>query len=452
MRPIFLCVLCILSGSTASADDWPQWQGPRGDGIYREPNTLTNFPPADPKILWRTPIAAGYSSPSISSGRIYLTDRLAAPKAPRPRNALQRVSIPGAERVLCLDESDGKLLWKFEYPADYTMAYNAGPRAQPAIDGDRLYAVGAEGQLHCIDTKSGKPLWSKTFPTEDNPTPTWGYAAAPLVYNDKLICLTGGHGSLVTAYNKLTGETLWQSLSAKEPGYCAPTLIHAGGRTQLIVWHPEALVSLDPDTGKTFWSKPFPVRSGLSIPTPRLYHDPNVGDLLFVTSFYSGSMMMKLDPAEPKATKLWKRAGRSERMTDALHSIITTPWLQDGHIYGVDAYGQFRCLKIQTGDRLWESFAPTTGATGPIRWATTFITPYTNGTDQIQHYFLAADNGDLITADLSPAGYHELSRAHLLQPTNTDPGHPVLWSHPAYANHHVYWRNDKELICASLTP
>jgi outer membrane protein assembly factor BamB len=126
-----------------------------------------------------------------------------------------------------------------------------------------------------------------------------------------------------------------------------------------------------------------------------------------------------------------------------LNAIIPTPFLEDGYIYGVCSYGQLRCLKAETGERIWETFQATTGG-GAIRWANAFI---------VKHgvrFFLWNEKGDLIIAKLSPKGYEEISRAHLLEPTGTASGRNVLWSHPAYANRSIYARNDKEIICALL--
>ena len=107
------------------------------------------------------------------------------------------------------------------------------------------------------------------------------------------------------------------------------------------------------------------------------------------------------------------------------------------------SYGQLRCLKVETGERVWETFQATTSGE-PVRWANAFIVK--NG----DRFFLFNEKGDLIIAKLSPRGYEEVSRAHLLAPTGTAAGRAVLWSHPAFANRHVYARNDKEIICVDL--
>jgi hypothetical protein len=87
--------------------------------------------------------------------------------------------------------------------------------------------------------------------------------------------------------------------------------------------------------------------------------------------------------------------------------------------------------------------AATTGGQ-PVRWGNAFLVK------QGARFFLFNEKGDLIIARLTPAGYEEVSRAHLLEPTNQDPGRPVVWSHPAFANRSVYARNDQEIICVSL--
>ncbi len=177
----------------------------------------------------------------------------------------------------------------------------------------------------------------------------------------------------------------------------------------------------------------------MTIPTPR-----KSGDFLFITSFYNGSLMLKLDAKQPAEKILWQSQRVSEKNTDALHSTLSTPFIDDGYIYGVCSYGQFRCLKADTGDRLWETLAVTTPDNKEMRWANAFIVK--NG----DCFFLFNEKGDLIIAKLTPKGYEELSRAHLLEPTNTLTGRDVVWSHPAYAGRCIFARNDKELVCANL--
>jgi outer membrane protein assembly factor BamB len=433
---LFIGVLLVCSA--ARADDWPQWLGPQRDGVWRETGILNKFPADGPPVRWRVPIGGGFAGPAVANGRVYITDRQLAQGKSNPSDPFARSQIPGNERVLCLNEPDGKILWQYDYDCPYTVSYPAGPRATPVVSGDKVYTLGAEGHLFCFDAQSGKVLWSHQF-TKDYkiPTPLWGFAGHPLLDGNKLICLVGGEGSVAVAFDKDSGRELWRALTAKEPGYAPPVIIHAAGKRQLILWHPEAVNGLDPETGAVYWSQPFPTRQALIVSTPRL-----MNDMLFLTAFYDGSLALKLDGPKPKV--LWKSQKSSERDTDFLHSIMCTPFLEDGHIYGVCSYGQLRCLEADTGERVWETMAATTDGK-PVRWANAFLVK--NG----DRFFLFNEKGDLIIAKLTPRGYEELSRAHLLEPTGTAAGRAVVWSHPAFANRCVYARNDKEIVCASLS-
>jgi outer membrane protein assembly factor BamB len=434
-----LCGL-LLASNTTFADDWPQWLGPKRDSVWREGDLLEKFPTNGLPVLWRVPIGGGYSGPIVADGLVYVTDRQLAEGVSNPADPFDRKAIRGYERVLCLNETDGKLLWKYEYECPYTISYPAGPRAAPLVDAGRVYTLGAEGNLYCLDARSGKVQWSKDLKmTYGIKTPLWGFAGHPLVDDDRLICLVGGQGTTVVAFNKSTGNELWRALSAEEPGYSSPMIYEAGGKRQLIVWHPEAANSLDPETGKVYWSVPFKSRAGMTLATPRKW-----GTSLFFTAFYSGSLMLGMDPDKPAATNLWRTLKTDEKNTTHLNAVMCTPFLQDGYIYGICSYGQLRCLDIKTGNRVWETFKAATSG-DPVRWANAFIVK--NG----DRFFLFNELGDLIIANLTPKGYEEISRTHLLDPTNRDPGRPVVWSHPAFANRHIYARNDKEIICADLS-
>ena len=404
------------------ADDWPQWLGPNRDSVWRETGIIDRFPTNGPPVRWRTDIGGGYSSPSVSAGKVYVTDRQ-----------------QGKERVLCLSEKDGKTVWHYEYDCSYTVSYPAGPRVAPLANAGKVYTLGAEGNLLCLDVQNGKVIWSHDFKQEFGvKAPVWGFAGHPLLDGNRLICVARGDGTTVVAFEKDTGKELWRALSAAEPGYSSPIIIEAGGKRQLIVLHPEAVNSLDPESGKPYWSVPFTARSGLSVATPR-----SAGDVLFVTSFYNGAMMLRLDATQPTASPVWRTQKASEQDTTHLNAIMCTPFLQDGYIYGVCSYGQLRCLKADTGERVWETFRATT-AGDPVRWANAFLVK--NG----DRFFLFNEKGDLIIARLTPAGYQEISRAHLLEPTNKNCGRLVVWSHPAFANRCCYVRNDKEIVCADL--
>jgi len=443
-----------LIADVARADDWPQWLGPQRDGVWREPGLLTKFPAGGPAVRWRTPIGAGYSGPVVAQGRVFITDRVLADGTTNPEDPFGRTRVEGKERVLCLDEATGKVLWKYEYDCPYTVSYAAGPRATPAVAGDKVYTLGAMGHLFCFDVKSGDVIWSKNLPKEYNAgVPMWGFASHPLVDGNRLICLVGGKGSTVVAFDKDSGKEIWKALSARDPGYAPPMIYDVDGQRQLIVWHPESVNGLDPQTGQLLWSQPFArkgegmIKAALTIPTPRV-----AGDRLFLTAFYDGSLMLKLRGTQ-KPDVVWKGQGRGEmpEMTDGLHAIMCTPFLKDGHIYGVCSYGELRCLDAATGKRIWETHAATTGES--TRWGNAFLVRVENS----DRYVLFNEGGDLILANLTPKGYDEIGRAHILEPTNTmaggakgGKGRRVIWSYPAFANRSAYARNDREIVCISM--
>jgi outer membrane protein assembly factor BamB len=447
MRRLLLAlpVVC-LAANLVHADDWPQWLGPRRDGVWREAGVLQQFPKDGPKVRWRADVGAGYSGPAVAGGRVFVTDFVPKPDARRPVNAFdEKTPVVGTERVLCLGAADGKVVWKHEYPCTYQVSYASGPRANPLVDGDRVYTLGTMGHLYCLETGKGGPVWSKDLRAEYKGSGKaaggawWGFSASPLIDGDKLICLVGGPGSIVVAFDKKTGKELWRAVSGPEAGYCPPMIYEQGGKRQLIIWHPGAVVSLDPETGKERWSQAFPIKAGLSIPTPRLD-----GDRLFITAFYDGSLMLNLKPDGSGATVAWQSKVKSEqpRLTTELHSIMPTPFVVDGHIYGVCSYGELRCLEEGTGKRLWMTREPTGGS--ETRWANAFLVRHED------RFFLFNEKGDLIIAKLTPQKYEEIGRAHVLDPDNTLPSRPVIWSHPAFADRAMFARNDHHIVCVSL--
>jgi outer membrane protein assembly factor BamB len=432
IRPTLALALAFTSSSLFAAD-WPEWRGKGRLGVWNESGILDQCPKEGLTIEWRTPINSGFAGPSVADGRVFVTDFTRA------------LNTKGSERILCLDEKTGRILWTQKWDADYIGlmdTYAIGPRATPTVDGDRVYVLGAKGALVCLKVKTGEIVWKHDYVKDyDTQVPTWGMTGAPLVDGDRLIALVGGAGNAkVMAFDKRTGREIWRALSSdhEEPGYAQPIIFEAAGMRQLILWHPLAVVSLDPATGKVNWSQPFKVHNNVNLATP-VMHDSR----LLISSFYNGSML--LDLSKPQATKIWQGKSDSEIDTDGLHSLVSTPVFDGDYIYGVCGYGQFRCLRAKTGERVWESLAVTGEK---ARWSTALIVR--NG----DRFFINNDHGDLIIAKLSPEGYHEISRTKLIKPTS-NPGNRrqlgvVNWSQPAYANKHIIARNDEEIISASL--
>jgi outer membrane protein assembly factor BamB len=268
----------------------------------------------------------------------------------------------------------------------------------------------------------------------------WGVASAALVDGDRLIAIVGGQpDAQVMGFDKITGKEIWRALpSDSEQGYCQPVIFEVGGIRQLIIWHPTAVISLDPATGKVYWQQPFRIHMGMTLATPVLS-----GSRLLVSSFYNGSML--LDLAGEGARMIWKGKSDSEINTDGLHAVVNTPVIDGDYIYGICSYGQFRCLSLKTGERVWETMDVTKEKS---HWASGFIVCHGD------RYFINNDRGELTIAKFSPQRYQEISRTTLIQPTSK-PGNrrelgAVNWSHPAYANRHIVARNDEVIISVSL--
>jgi outer membrane protein assembly factor BamB len=434
MKMLPRITLFLLLTASSYADDWPQWLGPERDGVWRETGILKQFKADGPKVRWRQKISSGYAGPAVANGRVFVTDRVADKGTPETEQTdhYARNKGGGTERILCLRESDGTLLWKHEYPCPYTVAYPCGPRATPTVHEGKVYTVGSEGNLFCLDAKNGEVIFSCDFKKQYNlKIPTWGTSAPPLVDGNKLICIVGGEGTTAVALDKETGKELWRSLTSKDPGYSAPVIYNAGGTRQLIIWHGESINSISPDTGAPYWSIPVKTWSGMAIATPRL-----LDNLLFVMGFRYQSTMIRLDALKPKAEVLWQ-GGRDKGLAGA----INTAYLEENYIYGSGDNGLYRCVNMETGERIWETYKPTTLKS---RWANAFTIK--NG----DRFFLVNDIGDLIIAKLSPKGYEEVSRCHVIDPTGRAEGRDLVWSHPAFANQSIYLRNDKEIVCLSL--
>lgn len=432
---------------TLIAADWPQWMGPNRDAVWAETGILKSFPEGGPKVLWRKAVGGGYAGPAVVDGKVFITDKFLKPGTVEPKDpfAGDKMNVPATERVLCLDAASGKEIWKHEYPVTYKIQYPAGPRCTPTVQDGKVYALGAMGNLCCLEADTGKLVWEKDLPNEYKiNVPVWGFAGHPLVYKNLLICLVGGDGSTLVAFDKDKGTEVWKALSAPEPGYNSPVLIDAGGTQQVVVWTSKSLNGLNPETGSKYWSVPLEPKYGMSIMTPRKH-----GDHLYAAGIGNVGVVLKLDPDKPEVTEVWRGKGEPNPK-EGVFPVNMTPYIEDGVIFGNDQPGPFRAVEMTTGKRLWGTYKPVYGEEKDEDFkggagATTFVVK--NG----DRFFLFSETGDLVIAKLTPKGYEEIDRAHLLAPTSQGLGkQKVVWSHPAYANKCAFVRNDEELICVSL--
>jgi outer membrane protein assembly factor BamB len=424
MNRILLLAVFGMFHMVGQSQDWPDWRGPNRDGVWEASGVVEQFDSEIIDLKWSVPIGPGYSGPTVSQGRVYVTDRLERPAQ--------------AERVLCFDEKTGEEIWSFQYGSVYeNVGYPAGPRASVVLHSGKAYSLGTMGHLFCFDAGTGRVLWQRDLYTEyEMNMPIWGIAATPLVVDDKIIVhVSGSQNACVVAFHKDTGKEIWRNLDDRA-GYSAPILIEKKGVRVVVNWTEHSLSGLDPENGEIYWRFPWRTGSGMSISTPVLYKDH-----IFVSAFYSGSLLVKLGEDYTSAEKVWQREGESERKTDALHCVMNTPVIMDDFIYGVDSYGELRCLEFSTGDRVWEDLT----AVNKDRWANIHFIRQGDRT------WMFNEHGELLITRLSPSGFREISRAQLIEPTRKQLPRGVTWSHPAFANNHVFIRNDQRLVCADLS-
>ena len=415
-----------LSSTGSLAEDWPQWRGPSRDGTWQEADIIDKLPEGQLPYVWSTQIGPGYSGPTVAQGRVYVMDR-----QPKDREA--------TERIHCLDSQSGKSLWTFEYPAEYRISYTAGPRASVTIDQGKAYCVGAMGHFHCLDAISGEVIWKRDLQKDyDIQMPIWGIAASPLIYGDLVIQQVCGAGNAcMVAFDKLTGKEIWRSL--KDRGaYSSPILIRQADQDVLVCWTGDSLSGLDPKTGSVLWGHPFPPsRMPIGVGDPVLS-----GEQLFVSSFYDGSLMVRVPKDKVTSEVIWRGVGPDEQHTKSLHAMIGTSIVKDNLVFGTDSYGEFRCLDGLTGERIWED----TTAVPRARWATIHMVR------QADRVWMFNERGELLITKLSKEGLEVLSRSKLIEPTRDQLGQRggVCWSHPAYAEKSIFARNDRQIVRVSL--
>ncbi len=408
---------------------WHQWRGEDRQGIWNETGIIEEFTTAPIPLRWRVPISSGYSGPSVAEGRVYITDRLTKPKQ--------------VERVHCFDAATGESLWSYTYECTYRIDYTAGPRATVTVADGLAYALGAMGHLHCFDAETGDLVWKKDLNAEYNiEMPIWGIASAPIVAAGNLIAQIGGaDGACLVAFDSKTGTEKWTTLE-DTASYSAPILITQAGQQVVVCWTGSNIVGVNPETGDLHWRYPFPPESfDIGIATPVFQQNE-----LFITDFRQGSLLLKLPPDRLGVELGWHRKGKNEQNTDALQTTMSTPVRIGDYIYGVDSYGELRCLDARTGDRIWEDLS----AVPKARWSNIHLVRHPAVSEN--RVWMFNERGELLITDLTPEGLNIISRAKLIEPTRDQLNRRggVTWAHPAFAYKHVFVRNDNELVCADL--
>ena len=412
------CTLLLILAGMLRGEDWPQWRGPKRDAAYLETGLLRDFPAAGLTIRWRAPVGWGFSSPVVAQGRVFLHDS-------------QLMKPVAKERLHCWDEVTGKELWNYSYDVAYEdwafdPTQEIGPVATPIVQNGKIYFVGRLGHLFCADVEHGNVLWKRDLKEDFQITFAPGMPS-PLIDGDLLILFIGGKpDACVVALHTDTGAEVWRALD-ESLTYSSPIVIQSGGKKQLIVWTQESVTSLDPANGNTHWRQRLLTGSDYAVSTPVYYQD----------RLLIGGLMFQLDLDRPAATVLWPKSTAPARR---VFSHTSTALFASDYVYSAKSSGELVCFDANTGNQIWESNKVTELKNG----ASIHLT--SNGDSVL----LFTDKAELIRAQLTPQGYKEISRVAVLQPTFPFGGKNVAWSPPAYANHHIFARSGKELVCATI--
>jgi len=414
MRFFTVIVSALLLPAVVWCADWPQWLGPDRNGISVETGLLKTWPKEGPTLKWKATNLGGdgYSSVAVVKGRVYT---LAA--------------IDDAEHVMALDENTGKTIWSTKigkFGPNTEKASYPGPRSTPNIVGDKLYALGSDGDIACLETQAGKLVWSKSLPNDFGGKPgNWAYTESPLVDGDVVVISPGGAAATVVGLNKNTGNPVWKSAvpGGDLAGYGSPIRIEVGGVKQYVCFLSNGLVGLAAGDGKFLWRYEAVASPGeyvANIPTPVSHKDMVFGSSSMATGG-GGVVKLTVDKGNVTATELW--------VNDKLKSQIGGFLRIGDHLYGTANAGKgvsLMCAEFATGKIVWED--PSVGAASMC---------VADGL-----LYVRGQNGTVALVDPSPKGYKELARFD--QP---DRAKKPAWPYPVVANGCLYLRDCGVLLC-----
>ena len=381
--------------SNRAPDDWPQWRGPNRDGISAEKGLLKTWPTGGPPLAWRASGAGeGYSSFAVSQGRLFTLG-----------------ARGGNEQVLAFDTATGKPLWQHAHCRAFDNDMGGGPRATPTIEGDRVYAFGANGDLTVLDAASGKVHWTINLLKQYRGSNIrWGLSESPLVLSDRILVNAGG---TIVALRKNDGSLIWQT-EGDDAGYASAVLHKAGNVSQAIFFTSQRALGVDVNSGRHLWSYR-PVANGIAnIATPIVR-----GNRVFLSSDYdTGSALLELTPSGNDVR------AREVYFTRQMKNHHATSVLIGDHLYGFDS-AILTALKFDTGEVAWQNRSV---GKGSVVFAD-------------ERLYLFSEGGVVGLAEASPAAYREHGRFEIKT------GRRPTWSHPVVSGGNLFLR-DQDTIYA----
>lgn len=431
---IFLLALIAINGT---AQDWPQFLGPTRNSVSPEKGILRTWPEGGPEVLWTAPVGIGYGGPVIKDGKVYILDR----------------DDQVGDNLRCLDLASGKEIWNFAYEAPGAVMF-PGSRSVPAVDGNRVYSCGPYGDLYCIDVNTHQPLWKKNVWKDygGQEIPIWAIAQCPLIYGDMLIIASMAPRAGVVAYNKLTGEVVWQTPNLGNETYVSPSVAKIDGQDHIVMVTsstntfgkpnatptPGTVVGIEPKTGKVLWEyKGW--NCHISVPMPV---DAENNKLLITGGYELGATMIQV---EKKADGSY---GTKELFTTVEFGDQTkTPLLHNGYFYAQYGTNNRRdglvCMNMD----------------GQIMWKTKRAPDFNKGSMILVEGLILATNGAkaLYLIEPDPAGFKALASADLLkEETKTDGiaarvgGATQNWAPIALAGGKLLIRDQSRMMCIKV--
>lgn len=429
--------------TAALAADWPQWLGPKRDGLTEETGLLKEWPTAGPERVWLfEDCGYGYAGFSIVDGVLYTmggrptaADEVAADEAPadQSESSDEATANDSAEKIdkkcqlIALDANTGQELWHVELGPMLENDWGGGPRSTPTVDNGRVYALGGKGTLVAVDAKSGREIW-RTNLVEDlqGTEPNWGYCESVLIDGDKLLCTPGGKEGAIAAIDKATGKVLWRATELDDTAHYSSIIkAEINGQPQYVQLLEQRVVGVSPDDGRLLWESEFPGRVAV-IPTPIV-----VGNKVFVTAGYgAGCSLVEVSP-ENVATELYEEKAR-KLMKNHHGGVVRV----GDYLYGHSDGTGWICMDFNTGKRQWRE-RDILGK-GAIAYADGML------------YCVGEDDGQVALVEASPEGWEEHGRFTLDPQTTIRSDRGKIWVHPVISGGKLYLRDQDKLYCYDI--
>jgi outer membrane protein assembly factor BamB len=378
--------------------EWPQWRGANRDGISKETGLMKQWPADGPPLVWKaTGAGAGYSSFAVAGGRIFTMGLRA-----------------NREYVIAFDVATGKEVWATAHGSRFQNDRGDGPRGTPTVDGDKVYALGGNGDLSSVDANTGRIVWAmnvlKKFGGEN---PQWGISESPLIIADKLLITAGGPGAAVVALNKKDGTLIWKSQS-DSAGYSSGMPLQNGNTTQVVFFTHDRALGLDLKDGKLMWEYPRAANDVANVATPIVR-----GNRVFISSDYGTGAAVVEIKADGKAQEVY--------FTKDMRNHHASSVLIGDYLYGFSS-SILTAMRFDTGEVAWRDRSVGKGSL-----------VYADG-----NLYAFSENGVVGLIEATPTGYREKGRFRIQQDSLP------TWTHPVIAGGRLYLRDQNTIYAYDL--